>query len=373
MSGGKDRSGGWLQWLERRVNLSEIFSFITSFGAVYTPIDSQRPIREVIHDVAKQPVSVYAHWPRVLGLVIAILFALQAITGILLAFYYQATPESAFESTRIVVRDVTFGWLIHQVHSWGAYLLVAALVIRLLRLFWDGLYRAPRELMWMSALGLVWIAWMSDFTGQLLPWDNSSYWTVVRGIEVIQALPGIAPVFSFIIGGSHVEADMLTRFYVMHVLVFPILFVLFLYFTFATIRRVGLSPSPGADAGRSTSFRTHIYTAIILTVLAFGILVTLAVLLPFPFLSQADPYATPAGTTPPWYLLAPYAVLERGLGPAWIKGLLLIGIGLGVALFPLFLRGEATVRNLRRARLVGGIVFLVWIALTAVGALLEKA
>jgi ubiquinol-cytochrome c reductase cytochrome b subunit len=367
------KSHDWISWLERRMNLTEIFSFLTSFGAVYTSIDTKRPIRQVIHEVAEHPVSVYAHWPRMLGLVIAILFALEAITGLLLAFYYQPTPESAFESTRIIVRDLPFGWLIHQVHSWGAYLLVAAIVIRLLRLFWDGLYRAPREMMWLFALGLVWIACLSDFTGQLLPWDNSSYWAVVRGIEVIGSLPLIAPLFSFIIGGSYVEADVLTRFYVLHVMVFPSLLVLFLYFTFSTHRLVGLSATPGAGPVRTTTFKNHIYKAIMLTVLAFGVLISLAVLLPFPFLSQADPYATPAGTTPPWYLLAPYAVLERGLGPAWIKGLFLIVVTLGVALFPIFLGGETTGRMLKRARLVGGVLFFAWLALTVVGALLEKS
>jgi quinol-cytochrome oxidoreductase complex cytochrome b subunit len=367
------KSGGWIDWLERRINLSEIFSYITSFGAVLTPIDSSRPIRDVVKEVGTQPVSVYAHWPRVLGLIAVILFVLQAITGILLAFYYQATPEAAFESTRIIVRDLPFGWLIHQIHSWGAYLLVAVLLVRLLRLFWDGLYRSPRELMWWCALGLVSISYTADFTGRLLPWDNDSYWSVVRGLEVITALPGFAPVFNFIIGGSHVVGDVLTRFYVLHVLILPLVFVVFLYLTFATLRRVGMSPAPGSVAMGSTSFRNHLYTTLILTVLAFGVLVSLAVLVPFPFLSEADPYTTPVGMVPPWYLLAPFAVLELAPIPAWLSGLLLIAVSLFVILFPLWLKGEATAAGLKRARLIGSAVVLIWIVLIAVGAFMERA
>ena len=71
-------------------------------------------------------------------------------------------------------------------HAWGAYLLVAVVVfLRLMRLFWDGLYRAPREVLWFAAVALGGSVLQLDFTGRLLPWDVQSYWAAVRGLEVV--------------------------------------------------------------------------------------------------------------------------------------------------------------------------------------------
>jgi len=74
----------WIDWLEQRVNLSEIVSFVSHFGFVYTPVDSSRPVREVLRQVAAEPVPAIARGPRVLGLIAAILFGLEALTGILM-------------------------------------------------------------------------------------------------------------------------------------------------------------------------------------------------------------------------------------------------------------------------------------------------
>src|SRR5689334_4203357 len=82
---------GALDWLEQRFNLSELFSFLTHFGLIYTPIDTQRPLRDVLKQIAETPIVSYVRWPHVLGLLTALGFALEAVSGILLAFYYQPT------------------------------------------------------------------------------------------------------------------------------------------------------------------------------------------------------------------------------------------------------------------------------------------
>ncbi len=364
--------GDWVAWLERRVNLTEIFSFLSHFGLVYTPVDTTRPVREVVREVARLPVPAYTRGPRVLGLLAAILFGLEAVTGVLLAYYYRPTPEVAFESTRTIVRDLPLGWFIHQLHAWGAWLLAVVVVLRLLRFFWDGLYRAPREVLWCSAVAMAWLVLQSDFTGKLLTWDSHAYWAAVRGMEVVFALPVAGPVLAFLLGGQVINDDVLIRFYVLHTLVLPVGFGVFFYLTFATLRRVGLSPEPERQTGAVTTFRHHLYSVAILSVLMFGVLATLAVLAPFRFGSPADPYATPAGVRPPWYILAPYAVIERGPGPAWLLGMLLLGAALAVFLLPWWgprVEGE---RRSGRTRLLGLAAFGVWVALSVLGALLER-
>ena len=360
-------------WLEERLNLTEIFSFLTHFGLVFTPVDNRRPVREVAREIARQPAPDYARGPRVLGLLVAILFGLEAVTGVLLAYYYQPTGATAFESTRTIVRDLPFGWLLHQVHAWGAWLLVGILVARLLRLFWDGLYRAPRELLWIFAVAMVWVALQSDFTGRLLTWDERSYWSAVRGMEVVFALPIVGPVLAFLLGGREMNDDVLTRFYVLHVIVLPLFYAGLVYLTFATIRRVGLSAHPAAAAGGAATFRDHLYSMAILVLLAFAALVTLGVLLPFPFQAEADPYATPAGARPPWYMLAPYAVQHSLPGPRWLSGGLLVLIAFAVPLLPFVARGpEGRGAGRGRARMLGAVALAVWIGLSLLALRLDR-
>jgi quinol-cytochrome oxidoreductase complex cytochrome b subunit len=357
----------WVDWLERRINLTQFFSLITHFGLVYTPIDAARPIREVLRDVSRQKVPTYARWPRVLGVLAAILFTVEVVTGLLLAFYYRPTPQEAYISTRTIVRDLPFGWFVHQIHAWGAWSLIAVVLVRVARLLWDGLFRAPRELLWLSGVALGVLVLNADFTGRLLAWDTHSYWTLVRGLEVVQSIPIVGAITSFILGGTVVNTDMLIRFYILHIVILPMAYVAFLYVTFGTQRRVGLGQPESGVAGSTTTLRHHLYSVLILTVLAFGIMVTLSVLTPFPFRAQADPYSTPVGLGPPWYLLAPYALTEGTSIPSWIGGLLTLFVGAGILLLPFWWRGEATEASVRRVRIGGIALLVVWIALSVMG------
>ncbi len=359
-------------WLERRLNLSELFSFVTHFGFVYTPVDTSRPVREVIDGVARQRVESYVHGPRVLGLLAAIVFLLEVVTGTLLAFYYQPTPGTAFESTRTIVRDIPFGWFLHQMHTWGAWLLGGLVVLRLLRLFWDGLYRAPREVLWFCAVGMAWLVLQMDFTGRLMTWNSHSYWSVVRGMEVIVALPVVGPALTFLLGGHVVSDNTLIRFYVLHVMVLPVWFALGVFLTFATLRRVGLSPAVARPERSETTYRNHMYSMALLVLGMFGVLVSLAILLPFRFSAAADPYTTPAGVRPPWYMLAPYALLQGLPVPVWITGLVLVVAAFAVLLLPLFAKRFALSETDGRTRFVGLVLLASWIALSVWGAFMER-
>jgi quinol-cytochrome oxidoreductase complex cytochrome b subunit len=366
-----EASRGWLAWLERRINLTEIFSFLTHFGFVYMPVDTARPVGEVVRELATEPVASYTRGPRILGLLAAILIGLQAVTGVLLAYYYRPTPQTAFESTSTIVRDLPAGWFIHQMHAWGAYLLVAVIVLRMLRFFWDGLYRAPRELLWMSAVVMAWLVLQLDFTGRLLTWDARTYWSTVRGLEVVWALPVVGPILAFLLGGRVVNEDVLIRFYVLHAMVLPVAYAAFLYVTFGTLRRVGVSLPPVGHAARVTTFRDHLYSMAILGVLLFGALVTLATLLPFGYMAQADPYHTPGGVRPPWYMLAPYAVLQGLPIPTWITGLLLVAAAFAVLFLPFLIRSNHEAAA-RRVRIGGLIVLSLWTLLSVAGAMLDR-
>lgn len=370
MSEGSAPRAGWVEWLESRMRLTELFSFFTHFGLVYTPVDSSRPVREVIRRLGSERIPRYDRWPHVLGPVMAVLFGLEVFTGLLLSYYYQPSSGDAFDSARTIVRDLPFGWFIHQMHAWGSYALVAVVALRLLRLFWDGLWRAPREVLWCSAVAATWLALQADFTGRLLVWDTHSYWSVVRGLEVVFALPIAGPVLSFLLGGRVITDHVLIRFYILHVVVLPVAFAATMYATFATLRRVGLSAPEGRTVP-TTTYRDYLFSLVRLVLLMFAGLVTLAVMWPLRFLGVADPYTTPAGVRPPWYMLAPWLVSEKLPVPVWITGLALLAIAMGVLLLPLWARGRDEAGE-RRIRLAGTLVFALWAALTVVGTLVER-
>ncbi len=365
----RDRTA-WLDWLEQRLKLTELFSLLSHFGLVYTPIDTERPLRETLRVIARTPVVSYARWPHVLGLLTALVFGLEAASGVLLAFYYHPTATEAFTSTRSIVRDVPLGWLVHQVHAWGAWLLVGIVLLRAARLFWDGLYHAPREVLWFCAVALAFLVLQLDFTGLLLPWDVQSYWAAVRGLEVVWAVPIVGPLLSFFVGGRTMSEDVLNRFYVLHIVVLPMLYLAFVYLTFATMRRVGLSRA-GAAAPPLTTFRRHAFDLLILTLVLFAGLVTLATLLPFHFHGAADPYTTPKGTRPPWYLLAPHVLFQLPI-PKWIPGLPVLAITLALPFLPALIpasRGRLDDQRLRRAGLVAA---GLWLLLTVAGVFVDR-
>lgn len=367
---GSPRREGWIEWLERRLNLTEIFSFLSTFGVVYTPVDTRKPLREALREVGEQRIPRLAQGARILSVLAAILFLLQAVTGLLLAYYYRPTPEVAFESTRTIVRDLPAGWFIHQMHAWGAWLLVAVIVARLIRLFWDGLYRAPREVLWWCAVALTWIVIQMDFTGRLLVWDASTYWSTVRGLELVFSIPIAGPILQFLLGGRTVNEFVLIRFYVLHVMVLPLTYAALLYLTFATLRRVGLART-APELDETVRYRDHLYMLGMLLVVLFAVLVTLATLTPFQFEQTADPYATPSGARPPWYMLAPYLLMHLPI-PSALTGLVLLAAAFAVLLLPLWLRGEGTPQSRRRIRLAGAAVLVVWFVLTIVAELLER-
>jgi ubiquinol-cytochrome c reductase cytochrome b subunit len=361
-----------LGWIEQRLNLTELFSFVTHFGFIYTSVDNRRPLREVTAEIGALRVPAYARWPQVLGVLIAILFALEALTGMLLTFYYHPTAETAYRSTRAIVRDVPAGGFIHQMHHWGAYLLVGVVVIRLVRLFWDGLYRAPRELLWLSAVILAWLVVQLDFTGRLLTWDIHSYWSTVRGLEVVHAIPIVGPLLGFLVGGQVVNDDVLIRFYVVHIMVLPALYVGGVFLTFATLRRVGLSVPADPRSSKVTTFHRHTYDLAILTLLLFAGLVTLASLVPFRFLGAADPYVTPGGIRPPWYMLAGHALLSFLPGPDWLIGLPMLAVALAVTLLPFWIQRVSPGGDSRRVRVIGLAAFGLWLVLTVLGLLADR-
>jgi quinol-cytochrome oxidoreductase complex cytochrome b subunit len=370
----KEEASGVLDWFSRRLNLTEIFSLLTSYGVFHAELDSRKNIRDAIEEAKAQPMPSYDQWPRVLGLLAVVLLLIEIVTGSLLAFYYLPTPQTARVSIATILRDVNFGWFVHQIHFWGAQLLIAVLIIRVLRFLMRGVYRKPRELMWVFGVLLLLVCFHSDLTGRALPMTGTAYWSSVRALELVSSIPIYGSVMLFVLGGGETVITELTliRFYLLHVALLPFAAITLIYLHFSSVRRLGQTESSSESASPQGGpvIRMHLLNQAILFTVLLGILVSLAVLVPVPLDDAADPYATVVGVGPPWYLLAPFGFLELTAGflPTWIAGSLLFIAFTAFVLLP-FLPGF---RDGKRSRMVTlalvALLLVAWIALTIYGA-----
>ena len=172
-----------------------------------------------------------------------VLFIILAVTGILLAVYYQPTPDTAYQSVLNISTHVQFGWWIRSIHRWSAGGMVLLVFIHMLRVFFTGAYKAPRELNWLTG-----VACCSSS-----PWASASPATCCRGTRRRTGRPRWAPTSParcpcsghFLLvslrGGEQISAATLGRFYDLHVLVLPAIIVVLLLGHFWMIRRHGIS------------------------------------------------------------------------------------------------------------------------------------
>ncbi len=116
-----------------------------------------------------------------------------------------------------------FGLLTRNIHRWAAHLMVFFVFLHMMRVFYHGAYKPPREFNWVVGVILLFLTIMLSFTGYLLPWDQIAYWAITIGTN----MAGYAPLFNtpsklLLLGGIEVGQNTLLRFYVLHIMVFPL-------------------------------------------------------------------------------------------------------------------------------------------------------
>ena len=185
---------------------------------------------------------------RYLGGVAAILVAVEFISGVLLGLYYvpdgAGEPAPAYTSVVFIQHTAYLGWLIRGLHFWGANLLIVVALLHITFVFWNGGYRAPRELNWMIGVLVFLIILAFSFTGSLLPWDANEYLSRAREMSIISGsgvLPdGVSEFIRYAVqGGPLVGPATLLRFFMAHVFLLPGLMALLLYVHFRLIRKQG--------------------------------------------------------------------------------------------------------------------------------------
>ena len=177
-----------------------------------------------------------------LGFIAAVLFGILLITGLYLMFVYTPSVGSAYGDMQRLKTGVGFGQLIRNVHRWSAHLMVLVVFLHMVRVFYAGAYKHPREFNWVFGIMLLLLTLAFSFTGYLLPWDQLAYWAVTVGTNLVKYIPLIGDqTQNLLIGGDQIGQSTLLRFYALHVAVLPAALVMILGIHIWRVRKDGFA------------------------------------------------------------------------------------------------------------------------------------
>lgn len=265
-----------------------------------------------------EPIPRHMHkWWFCLGGTPLYLFVIQLLSGLSLAVYYVPEPRMAFESVRYITQEAPFGWWVRGVHRWSAELMVVSVILHMIRVFFTGAFRRPRELNWFIGMGLLVAVLTFAFSGYSLVYNQLSYWATVVGANITSAVPLVGNFAAgFLRGGPEITANTLTRMYILHIAVLPVATVALIAFHLLLLRLHGVSEQEeGAREEEKSGRYFPFYPDHLMTELAVGIFLIfsisqLAIILPVGLGEPANPAVTPADIKPEWYFWPVFRYLK---------------------------------------------------------------
>ncbi|MGD2108742.1 MAG: cytochrome b N-terminal domain-containing protein [Phycisphaerae bacterium] len=314
-----------------------------------------------------------------LGVMTLVLFFLLTITGILLMVYYKPSVDQAYQSMKDIVFVVPTGRFMRNLHRWSAHAMVACVILHMARVFYTSAYKQMREFNWVLGMGLFVLTLLLSFTGYLLPWDQLAFWAITVGSNIAQSPQEVTDVLGItqqfdpggftkevMLGAHYVGQEALIRFYVLHVMVLPLLLTVIIGVHFWRIRKDGGLARPaevvpetpqGTNADGTTKTwglmglmrgktpqvdkelanTVPAYPGMLYAVAALAMLTTAAMLLlsyvaDAPLTEIANPTVPENPAKAPWYFLG----LQELVGySAFMGGVAIPGIAvIGLALIP---------------------------------------
>ncbi len=189
-----------------------------------------------------------ASWWYVFGSVTFVLFLLQIVTGICLAFAYVPSGAEAWSSLQALNQRVPAGWFLRAMHFWGSTFMVAVMLVHMVQVFLFGAFKYPRELTWTFGVVLLLLTLGMAFSGQVLRFDQDAYWGIGIGASIMGRVPFVgAGAVRLLLGGPIIAGDTLTRFFALHVFIVPGLLLLFAGLHIWMVITLGINewPMPG--------------------------------------------------------------------------------------------------------------------------------
>jgi ubiquinol-cytochrome c reductase cytochrome b subunit len=304
------------------------------------------------------------HWSFLLGEVALYSFVVILLSGTFLTLFFQATMietvyngpyvplkgivmSGAMASTLDISFSVRGGLLMRQVHHWAALLFVAAIGLHMLRIFFTGAFRKPRELNWVIGFVLFILAMAEGFTGYSLPDDvlSGNGLRIISGI--IQAIPVIGTWLGFLFfGGEFPGTDIVGRLYMLHIMLLPAMVILFvaMHLAFVVIHKHTQYPGPGKTQQNVVGFPVlPVYAAKAggFFFIVFGVIMLIASFVSINAIwayGPYDPSPVSAGTQPDWYIgfadgalrLIPPGLETEWFGYTWSWNLLIPLVVIGI-------------------------------------------
>jgi ubiquinol-cytochrome c reductase cytochrome b subunit len=268
------------------------------------------------------------HWSFMLGEIALYSFVVILLSGTFLTFFYDPSMvevhyegsyiplkglemSAAYSSSLNITFDVRGGLLMRQVHHWAALLFIAAIGLHMLRVFFTGAFRKPREINWVIGFVLFILAMAEGFTGYSLPDDllSGNGLRIIDGM--IKAIPGAGTWISYLLfGGEFPGSDVIPRLYVLHIMLLPALVIalIAIHMVLLIINKHTQFAGPGRT-------NDNVVGSPILPVFAakaggffflvFGVIMLIGSLFtinPIWNYGPYDPSPVSAGTQPDWYI-----------------------------------------------------------------------
>ena len=314
-------------------------------------LDARLPLLRLQAELMDYPTPKNLNYWWTFGGILMLCLGIQIATGVVLAMHYNV--GDAFNSVEHIMRDVNGGWFIRYVHANGASMFFLAVYIHILRSFYYGSYKSPREVIWVLGCIIYLLMMATAFMGYVLPWGQMSFHGAVVITNLIGALPIIGkPITIWLWGGYAVDLPTLNRFFSLHYLL-PFVIAAVVGLHIWALHVPGNNNPTGVNVkSKADTLPFHPYYTVKdgFAVVLFLILFAVFVFFLPDALSHADnyipanPLQTPAHIVPEWYLLPFYAMLRAV--PDKVMGVLIM-FGSLALVFALPWLDTAKVRSMR--------------------------
>jgi ubiquinol-cytochrome c reductase cytochrome b subunit len=297
---------------------------ITGWASNY--LDERTGISYVVREFGRKIFP--DHWSFMLGEVALYSFVIILLSGSFLTFFFQASMadvvyngsyvplkglqmSAAMQSTLNISFEVRGGLLMRQVHHWAALLFVASIGLHMLRIFFTGAFRKPREINWLIGFVLFVLAMAEGFTGYSLPDDllSGNGLRIIAGM--VQGIPFIGSWIEwFVFGGQFPGTAIVGRLYTLHILLLPaaVLALIGLHLVFVVVHKHTQFAGPGRTNDNVIGYPIlPVYAAKAggFFFIVFGVVMLMATFFainPIWTYGPYDPSPVSAGTQPDWYI-----------------------------------------------------------------------
>jgi quinol-cytochrome oxidoreductase complex cytochrome b subunit len=278
-------------------------------------------------------------------------------TGLSLLLYYVPHQDHAYERILHIITTLRYGNVIRNLHYLSANVLLIAGILHLARVFFTGSYKG-RWLNWIYGLLLLGLIFLSNYTGYLLPWDQTAYWAIKVGSNLMAYFPWVGPFLkNFILGGEEIGPETLIRCFGLHIAVLPFLWAILTSLHLWRIRKDGGLAAPEEEKPAKLPSSPLLFRAeLTVALLTLTLLFSLSLFIGAPLADRADPLHPPNPAKAPWYFVGIQEMLSHSatLGGVVIPAL----IGLFLLFSPIIDRSKETGgRWFGKKRLILNLIF----------------